>query len=37
VWLATIVPVAAAQALLAAFIVYAAVTMGLRAIRSGRG
>lgn len=36
VWLATIVPVAAAQALLAVFIGYAAVTMALRAYRSGR-
>lgn len=33
VWLATVVPVAAAQTLLAAFIVYAAVTMALRAAR----
>lgn len=37
VWLATVVPVAAAQVLLAAFIVYAAVTMALRATRSSNG
>lgn len=37
VWLATVVPVAAAQALLAAFIVYAAITMALRNVRSSNG
>jgi uncharacterized membrane protein YfcA len=34
VWFATIIPVATAQALLAAFILYAAATMTVRALRT---